>query len=77
MNLTPSDYALIFESNKIGAAILEDLIARFGRRRNKHSSGIDRILDTERADAQREMLDFIVLRINQANGVEPNENAEG
>lgn len=66
---TPDDYALIFETNKVGAAILEDLIQRFARTGN--ATGLDRICDTFEERGRRQVLDFIALRINQANGVEP------
>jgi hypothetical protein len=72
--LQASDYELIFESNKVGAAILDDLIQRFSR--ELKSSGIDRILDSERMRGRREVLDFIVMRINQANGVQDDEPTE-
>jgi ribulose bisphosphate carboxylase small subunit len=69
---TPDDYALIFETNKVGAAIFEELIQRFSH--TKKADGIDRICNAFEEKGRREVLDFIVLRINQANGVEPTDN---
>lgn len=71
MKPTPDDYALIFETNKIGAAILEDLIQRFAQ--TSKSTGLDRICDTFEERGRRQVLEFIALRINQANGVEPGD----
>lgn len=73
---TPDDYAAIFEQHKTGQKILDDLVRRFGRRANGAKDGISRVLDTFEYQGQREVLDFICLRINQANGVEDNEDIE-
>lgn len=69
---TPEDYSLIFESSRIGQKIYADLLARFGRIPS-NSSGIDRILDQFQYAGQRKVIEFITLRINQANGVQENE----
>lgn len=63
------DYADVFEVNKTGARILDDLIARFGGRRG-NSSGIDRVLDTQEWVGRRQVIDFIATQINRANGVQ-------
>lgn len=68
-------YQRVFEQLPDGAAILEDLIKRFGRAPAK-ASGIDRILNLTQQEGRREVLDFIVARINQANGVNDYESAE-
>ena len=64
---TADDYAHIFEG-RVGGKILDDLTRRFARR--KHSTGIDRILDTAEYNGQRNVLDFINNQINLANGVD-------
>ena len=69
---TAHDYADVFEVNKTGARVLEDLIARFAGQHGK-PSGIDRILDTHEWAGRRQVLDFIAVQINRANGVEEGE----
>ena len=71
---TPQDYALIFDDHRIGAAILEDLILRFTK--PIKSTGIDRVLDSAVVQGRREVLDFILMRINQSNGVKDDENTD-
>lgn len=66
---TPDDYATIFSDNKVGQKIYEDLMKRFGAMRSK-STGIDRVLDQQEYWGARKILEFITLRINQANGVQ-------
>lgn len=65
---SPQDYADLFEVDKRGARVLEDLIARFYRPPAK-SGGIDRILDAHEYIGRRTVLDFIANQINRANGV--------
>lgn len=65
---TPQDYADLFEVDKRGARILEDLIRRFYRPASK-ASGIDRILDTHEFMGRRQVIDHIANQINRANGV--------
>lgn len=69
---TAQDYADLFETDKRGARILEDLIGRFYRHPPK-SNGIDRILDTHEYMGRRAVIDFLTNQINRANGV-PDEN---
>lgn len=66
---TAQDYADIFDVNKTGDRILDDLVIRFGGPKGK-SAGIDRILDAHELVGQRRVLDFIVNMINRANGVQ-------
>lgn len=73
---TPQDYADLFEVDRRGARILEDLILRFYRAPGK-SGGIDRILDAHEFIGRREVLDFIANQINRANGVADDPNSEG
>lgn len=72
---TPQDYADLFEVDKRGARILEDLIQRFYRPPGK-SGGIDRILDAHEFIGRRQVLDFIANQINRANGV-PEDQTTG
>lgn len=65
---TPDDYALIFEQHTVGQKVLQDLIYRFGRT-GSSNQGIDRVLDTFERQGSRKVLDHIVLKINQSNGV--------
>jgi hypothetical protein len=71
---TPDDYALIFEVNRTGQKVLDDLIKRFANKQRKGNEGINRILDTFEYQGQRNVLDFIVNQINKANGV--NDDSE-
>ncbi|MDX1497051.1 MAG: hypothetical protein R3352_05820 [Salinisphaeraceae bacterium] len=73
---TPEDYALIFEQHRVGQKILDDLVARFGRRKGAGKDGISRVLDTFEYEGQRQVLDFICSRINEANGVDDNADIE-
>ena len=68
--VSPDAYKAIFEDHRVGAAIFEDLLKKFGRLPTK-DGGIDRVLNQFEYAGQRRVLDFIVLKINQANGVEP------
>lgn len=65
---TAQDYADIFEIDVRGARLLEDLIQRFSVP-PKHSTGIDRILDTQEHVGQMKVIQHIVNQINRANGV--------
>lgn len=67
--IDPFLYRDIFEQDQRGAAILEDLVARFGRARVTTAGGIDAVLATYRDAGQRQVVDHILLQINRANGV--------
>lgn len=71
---TPEEFKLIFEDNRIGAKIFDELVLRFGRRPSK-GSGIDRVLDQAEYNGRREVIEFITLRINQANGVNDGDSS--
>lgn len=73
--VSPSDYKLIFEDNRVGAAIMEDLVQRFARDQVT-AGGIDAVLRTFEHGGMRKVLDFIATQINRANGV-TDPNAEG
>lgn len=67
--LPAETYAKVFENHAEGAQILEELTARFCRPA-KVTGGIDAILQTYHRDGARSVIEFIVARINQANGVQ-------
>lgn len=69
---TAQDYRDLFETDKRGARILEDLILRFTRP-PVTDGGIDAVLKTYDRMGQRKPLDFIVNQINRANGVAVDE----
>lgn len=73
--LTPQDYALVFEDHKVGAAILEDLARRFARPAVT-TGGIDAVLQTYQRDGMRRVVEFIVTQINIAHGVDANAQPE-
>lgn len=66
---TPQDYADVFEVDRRGARIFEDLVKRFYRAPAK-AGGIDRVLDAHEFIGRREILDFIANQINRARGVD-------
>jgi hypothetical protein len=68
---TPEDYQLIFEDHKVGQKIFEDLLIRFGNLPPKQG-GLDRVLNQFEYAGQRRVIDYIALRLDQANGVRSN-----
>lgn len=70
---TPQDYADLFEVDKRGQRILEDLILRFVRP-PVTDGGIDAVLKTYERLGQRRPLDYITSMINRANGVQVDQN---
>ncbi|KVO56581.1 hypothetical protein [Burkholderia stagnalis] len=70
----PEIYKQIFEDDRRGAAILEDLTLIFARPAVT-TGGIDAILQTYVRDGQRRVIEYIVNQINRANGVQT-ENGE-
>jgi hypothetical protein len=71
--VTPQLYAAVFEVDKRGAAILEDLVRRFTLPA-VISGGIDAVLQTYLRQGQQSVINHILLQINRANGVpDPNE----
>ena len=69
---TAQDYADLFEVDKRGARILEDLIKRFARPA-VNKGGIDAILQTYERMGQRNVIEHIVNQINRANGVQDDQ----
>jgi hypothetical protein len=64
-------FLAIFEDDRRGAEVFEQLLKRFGATKVHTDGGIDAVLKTYRAAAHRELLDYIVLRCNRARGLEP------
>lgn len=74
---TPQEYADLFEVNKTGSRILEDLIQRYSRPpKSNGADGINRVLDTQQFIGRQEVLNFIVSQINRANGVDDEPQGE-
>lgn len=74
MSVDPDIYKQIFEDDRRGAAIFEELVARFARPAVT-TGGIDAVLQTYHRDGARRVVEYIASRINRANGV-PDPNAE-
>ncbi|NYH99597.1 hypothetical protein [Cupriavidus plantarum] len=73
-SVNPDLYKQIFEDDRRGAALLEDLTNRFARPAVT-TGGIDAVLQTYHRDGARRALEYIVTQINRANGVrDPNED---
>lgn len=60
----------IFEEDKRGAAVFDDLYRRFASKAKVHTAGgIDAVLKTYQDAAHREVIEYIVTRVNRHNGV--------
>jgi len=71
-SLQPQLYKDVFEDDRRGAAILDELIRRFGR--NPYvPGGLEGARQTDFNAGQNNVVQFLINRINQANGVEENE----
>jgi len=68
----PQEYLELFETDRRGARILEDLIQRFVRP-SVSKGGIDAVIQTYERGGQRKVIDFIAMQINRANGVQVND----
>lgn len=73
--LAPEAYARVFENHPDGKAVLEDLVARFGRSIYV-KGGPEGDRETCKNAGNREVLDFIISRINQAGGLNEPEAEE-
>ncbi len=72
---TPEEYKAIFEDDRRGAALLDDLTARFARSvyvKGGHEA--DR--ETCYRAGMRDVIEFIVSQINRAHGVDPNQEPD-
>lgn len=81
MSGLPALYRDIFETDRRGQVIMEDLYRRFAAHAKVHTTGgIDAVLKTYRDSAHREVIEYITLMINRGNGVadpEPEDNNNG
>lgn len=63
-------YHAIFEADKRGASVFDDLYRRFASKARVHTNGgIDAVLKTYQDAAHREVIEYIVTRVNRHNGV--------
>jgi len=61
----------LFEVDRRGVTVFEDLYSRFAAHAKVHTAGgIDAVLKTYQAAANREVIEYIVMRCNRARGVE-------
>lgn len=68
----PAMYARVFEENREGQLVLEDLVQRFGGRlyvKGDHAAERQTLVNLGR----RELLDHILGQINLAHGVDPSD----
>lgn len=72
--LQPEDYARVLEGDPIGARILEDLVARYGR--NPYvAGGLEAQRQTDFNAGQLEVVNYLLRKINQANGAQDHEHS--
>lgn len=64
-------YLAIFEDDARGAAVLEDLHARFGSPKVVTTGGIDAVLQTYSSTAKSTVIAHILNRIARAKGERP------
>lgn len=70
-------YHDIFEADRRGQAIFEDLYKRFAAGAKVHcQGGIDAVLQTYRDAAHREVIEYIVKRVNRMSGVDDSPGDE-
>lgn len=76
---TPQELAAlyhdVFDEDKRGAAILEDLVRRFTRP-PVTEGGIDAVLKTYERMGMRRVVEYIVMQVNRANGVPTQQEDE-
>lgn len=73
--ITPQNYAELFEDDRRGAAILEDLTRRFAKNATT-TGGIDAVLKTYLSQGEWNVIQFIVNMINQSHGVDVNQEEQ-
>lgn len=72
----PEVYARVFENHAEGVLVLEDLVARFGG--NPYvKGGLEGDRETCFRAGSNRVVNFILGRINQANGASFEDNDEG
>lgn len=69
IDVTPELYRQIFEVDKRGAAVLEQLVLLFSKPA-KQEGGIDAVIQTYHRMGEHAVIQHIVKQINRANGVE-------
>ena len=69
----PALYKAIFEDDRRGQAILDDLQRRFCRRPNPDDFSQEGMLRGFVRTHQREVVEYIVRQINRANGVDESQ----
>jgi hypothetical protein len=78
MTITPENraevYRAIFETDKRGAAILEDMVRLFSKPASTEG-GIDAVLKTYHRMGENNVVQHIVRQINRANGVPDNQES--
>ncbi|MHC9480241.1 Bbp19 family protein [Klebsiella pneumoniae] len=67
-DVTPEDYRRIFEETPGGPQVLDELTRRFGREAYV-KGGTEGDRETCYRAGQRSVLDFILMQINKADGV--------
>lgn len=73
--IDPRVYRRIFEQDSDGAAILDELERLFAASAVT-KGGIDAVLQTYHRAGARTVVEFIVKRVNQANGLEEPDTPE-
>lgn len=71
----PPMYVRVFEQHAEGALVLADLERRFSKG-PVFAGGIDGVRRSDFNAGARSVIEFIALRINQANGVQDHEPEE-
>lgn len=70
--LQPEDYARVFEGDPVGARILEDLVDRYGV--NPYvKGGLEAQRQTDFNAGRLEVVNFILRKLNAANGGQDHE----
>lgn len=73
--LEPAAYVRVFEQHAEGALILAELERRFSQG-PVFAGGIDGVRRSDFNAGARSVVEFIALKINQANGVQDHESEE-
>ena len=73
--LDPAVYQRVFEENREGQLVLEELVRIF-HRHPYVPGGLEAQRETDYRAGQNKVIDHILTRINQANGVDDDETPE-